>query len=336
MDQPVANGAIYGPQPAGELETKNDCQNDNTTYNEPMHPLMAAAHQNSTKSNLCRLPDAILIRLMQASDKTTVKCLGRRIFLRLFPAAFDLAKTLSLHYLDRYPWSVSTRKLSTEENANLLSLLARDAYCKHCLSARQAPDWEARVAALAKTYLHCFGCNTEHPACLFSVRQRNRTWGKSKQICIGHQGYMRLCKHVTVPWSSVVAEAERRLLPDATCDPRRKLFPEQFPDDEFKLSRREVQIRRHMTCCPYMPTVTCTFRESVAAPPLGALVVKLAWPGHLPLAMELDGCCASEDLERGLRRLYREQGHFICPQRQQGPVLPAMLDGSTALVGKAV
>ncbi|KAK3363822.1 hypothetical protein B0T25DRAFT_597289 [Lasiosphaeria hispida] len=209
--------------------------------------------------------------------------------------------------------------------------------------SKQAPDWEARVADLTKTYLDCSACDAEHPACLFSAQQRNRPWAKSKRICIGHQGHIRLCEHVTLPWSSVVAEAERRLLPDARlpkegdstlakCErsvhtrsggPRRS-FSEWFCGD---LTRKAAQSSRHMTCCPFMPTVTCTFRESAAAPPLGVLVVKLAWSGHLTLAMGSDGCFASEDLERGLRRLYREQGHFICPQLSPGPITGSRLCG---------
>ncbi|KAK0725987.1 hypothetical protein B0H67DRAFT_572056 [Lasiosphaeris hirsuta] len=280
---------------------------------------------------------------MQTSDKTMVECLRRcsRIFLRLFPAAFDSANDSSLQYSDmpKYPWPVSTRKLSSKDKANLLELLARDVYCKRCLSTRQAPDWEARIAALTKTYLQCSGCNAEHPACLFSARQRNRTWGKSKRICIGHQGYMRLCEHVTVPWSSVVAEADRRLLPDATfskgirttlaickrskhrrsCGPRRT-FHEWF---YRKLTRREAQLDRHISCCPFEPTVLCSFQPSVAVPgPPNKcyLLVEPGWSGHLPLTMGLDDCFAAEDLEKGLWRLYREQGHFICSQLSPGPV----------------
>ncbi|KAK3341934.1 hypothetical protein B0T25DRAFT_574253 [Lasiosphaeria hispida] len=70
-----------------------------------------------------------------------------------------------------------------------------------------------------------------------------------------------------------------------------------------------------------MPTITCTFRKCpLMAPPAGTLVIKLAWSGHLPLAVGSDGCFAAENLERGLRQLYQEQGHFICPQLSPGPV----------------
>ncbi|KAK4452507.1 hypothetical protein QBC34DRAFT_422719 [Podospora aff. communis PSN243] len=61
-----------------------------------MHPLIEASHHNTTKSPLCRLPDEVLIRLMQLSGKVTVECLRRcsRTFLRLFPDMCSRSSTL--------------------------------------------------------------------------------------------------------------------------------------------------------------------------------------------------------------------------------------------------
>lgn len=38
-----------------------------------LHPLMAAAYHNKTESPLCRLSDAVLVRLLQLCDNVTVE-----------------------------------------------------------------------------------------------------------------------------------------------------------------------------------------------------------------------------------------------------------------------
>ena len=93
------------------------------------------------------------------------------------------------------------------------------------------------------------------------------------------------------------------------------------------LTYTDRHINKHKTCCPFNPTVTCTFRDAGIS---AALVVKLAWSGHLPLTVSRDRFFAVEDLEEGLQKLYREQGHFVCPQLRPGPVTGAGLCDSPA------
>ncbi|KAK0727732.1 hypothetical protein B0T26DRAFT_695552 [Lasiosphaeria miniovina] len=124
---------------------------------------------------------------MQLSDKATVECLRRcsRTFPRLFSATCTSTSALefSVCHMNRFPWPVSTTPLSAEESSRLPLLLARDSFCDDCLMARQASNWQARVTALAKTYLHCSACNADHLACLFSSPDRRKKL--SKRVCIG-------------------------------------------------------------------------------------------------------------------------------------------------------
>jgi hypothetical protein len=172
---------------------------------------MAAAHPNSTKSSLCRLPDAILVRLMRHHcDPVATECLRRtsRVFLALFHEAFAKheieAQYLSTQHIERLLWPTSNIPflvLSSQDRDTFLSLLARDAYCKSCLTARGRADWGARVAHLTKRYLHCAGCGVDRPACLFSTAERKKGEGAGKVVmedkgammCIRHQGHVRLC-----------------------------------------------------------------------------------------------------------------------------------------------
>lgn len=225
---------------AGRGTTPDDPPPDDPPAYHPqpeMHPLMAAAHHNGTKSSLCRLPDAILIRLMRHHcDPVATECLRRtsRVFLALFHEAFakNEAQFFSTQHIERLPWPTSNIPFlvfSSKERDTFLSLLARDAYCRNCLAARGRADWEARVAHLTKRYLHCVGCGVDRPACLFSAAERKKGEGtgmvvtgeEGGMMCIGHQGHVRLCQHVVVKWDRLVAEAEQRLRRDPDAAGRR-------------------------------------------------------------------------------------------------------------------
>ncbi|ODA82469.1 hypothetical protein RJ55_00976 [Drechmeria coniospora] len=150
-------------------------------YGGKMHPLIAAAYHNRTKSPLCRLPDGALLRLLQLVDRVTLECLRRcsRVFLRLSPGAYSHVKDIGL--------SKGWKRPQPEEREGLLALLSRDEYCSDCLLARNANDWQERVRRTTQIYLHCSGCQADHPACLFSASQRRNP--PAVRICIGHEGF---------------------------------------------------------------------------------------------------------------------------------------------------
>ena len=50
-------------------------------------------------------------------------------------------------------------------------------------------------------YLHCAGCGEDHPAGYFSVRQQ--ALPPTSRLCIGREGFLRLCEHRTVKWDEV-------------------------------------------------------------------------------------------------------------------------------------
>ncbi len=118
----------------------------------PVDSLVAVACNNRLKSQLCRLPDPILVRLLQVADPVTRQCLRRtsRVFMAMFAQAVKAADT----YRDgSHPWPVSRPALSDSQHSQLVWLLAKDGYCGDCLAARMAPDWASRVQATTKTYL---------------------------------------------------------------------------------------------------------------------------------------------------------------------------------------
>ncbi|KAK3353756.1 hypothetical protein B0T25DRAFT_220623 [Lasiosphaeria hispida] len=334
------NKSIFRPNTeAHETDFKTEEHFPEKRKQEP-HPLMAAAHHNRTQSPLCRLPDQVLVRLMQLSDKVTVECLRRcsRLFLRLFPTACEAARDCDGHNIDRFPWPTS--ELSTflpEEKTELLSLIAGDEYCKDCLAARHASNWQARVTALTKTNLHCSKCNADHPACLFSARERKKKL--SKRICIGHQGHLRLCKHVKVPWSSITSGAEKRVQTAGPPAPYRSLVDckrsshvracrNRRPFLDFLRVSAPKSSRTHTLCCPPHPIISCALKKSPNVPGTMALVLRILWSGHIgPLERGRDGRFQADELERGVKQLYQQQGRLICPQITPGPVAGSRLCG---------
>ena len=353
-----------------------------------MHPLIAAAFHNTTLSILCRLPDEVLVRIMQHSDRVTVECLRRcsRVFLRLFhtacttppsPASISAhearASDFSMVTIQVHPWPTSrpVSKMSAAEYNELVSLLARDSYCSDCLFARQAPDWDARVASLGRNLLSCVLCNADHPACLFSARERSKKGEDARRTrkCIAHEGQVRLCDHVSVPWSVIQPEAYKRT---ATAQSRENMKERQpiircthpshslrscsyaktgvdppppappplrktrhlaslFRSLAKRVSRTKIPVAAPTTPpaiiafdqnphCPLNPTISLAVLET-NTDGLWILVVKLAWSGHTPMVIDMEGRdrLRADSFQASVQGLYSKQGRHICPRLKPGP-----------------
>lgn len=164
-----------------------------------MDPLVAAAFHNLNCSRLCRLPEELLLSIMIILDLPDVQCLRRstRLFLRLYSSSeFNRFHVTSGATLGRpfRPWRYP-----------LPSTLppARDfeGYCQSCPEIRTDRTWNDKMSQLTKQYLHCSGCERDHPAYLFSMAQRNGL--PSNRVCIGRQGTVRYCHHNVVEWRKV-------------------------------------------------------------------------------------------------------------------------------------
>ncbi|EEU34664.1 uncharacterized protein NECHADRAFT_82338 [Fusarium vanettenii 77-13-4] len=75
-------------------------------------------------------------------------------------------------------------------------------YCRACKQARLSNEYNERVARLIDR-LYCAGCQTQHPAILFSHSYRNAE--PSTRLCIGHQGHYAVCCHLKLSLSDIEA-----------------------------------------------------------------------------------------------------------------------------------
>lgn len=81
-------------------------------------------------------------------------------------------------------------------------LIRKDLYCQPCLTSLVTP-WRQYHRKRLEHPLHCSGCDKNHPNALFSIGQRSK--GDKERICIGREGYVRLCPHKTVSWLDIEA-----------------------------------------------------------------------------------------------------------------------------------
>lgn len=173
-----------------------------------MDPLIAAGFHNLTCSPLCRLPEELLLDIMERLDLLSIQCLRRvsRLFLRLYSSPiFHSSHEMIKSYLATHDhWDKPKYQLRDVWCKHLAVLLKRDLtdYCQDCQQTRTHPRWTATYVALTKVYLHCSGCQIDHPACLFSKTQRSTP--PKARVCIGREGFIQLCQHQIITWEKVI------------------------------------------------------------------------------------------------------------------------------------
>src|SRR5512140_1183769 len=62
-------------------------------------------------------------------------------------------------------------------------------------------NYQAETEGTMVEYLHCSGCDEDHAAGYFSRTQQYQP--AATRLCIGRQGFIRLCEHKTVHWNDV-------------------------------------------------------------------------------------------------------------------------------------
>ncbi|KUI64264.1 hypothetical protein VM1G_11068 [Cytospora mali] len=184
---------------------------------------------NFLQSPLHRLPNYILVRIIDMLDNTGIECLRRSA--RRFPplcanivlgrpqtdllegddetGPFKWPRFVQMCHSGQADELMQVAQgldvLSDDKRTQLRRLLDRDRYCDDCREG--APCWRQRAGEFRR-YLHCSICDADHPACLFSRSQRSEK--AHRRYCIGHQGYLRICSHEEgiVRWKDLL-EIER-------------------------------------------------------------------------------------------------------------------------------
>ncbi|ROW07876.1 hypothetical protein VMCG_03460 [Cytospora schulzeri] len=283
-----------------------------------MDPLAAAAWHNKTHSLIHRLPDRVLIRIIDMLDNSGVECMRRSIAERpglYIPSeSFRNGPFTWPGLRSMYPMGQAQEMLRVAEGRDglpadrtqLMRLLDRDRYCDGCRSTREAPDWGQRAARLRR-FLHCSVCLVDHPACLFSSSQRLQK--PHRRVCIAHDGYLRICGHKEgiVRWSDVA-------------DYERKKGPLQCKKDSHTVLCKDTTMTgskgNPTTLDPGCHVDTC-YEFIYPSFQLQGNRICLDWTAHLPLE-RTEWPITAAALRPRLAELRNNVGRFICPPLAPG------------------
>lgn len=191
-----------------------------------MDPLIASQAYNNRFCPLTRLPEELLLNLLDflRGDKVTLCCLRitSRVFLRI------------LHNESGF-WTNSTTFapsafLGIYLKFQFRRLLQRDGRCENCrrwndahvdscldpckfkgTRLRENPKFYGRVYSYSEyrdTY--CSACDTDHDVCQFPMAYQKppHLQNLGPQLCLGQQGSVQLCEHVHITWASIKAHID--------------------------------------------------------------------------------------------------------------------------------
>ncbi len=282
-----------------------------------MDPLIAAGFHNLTCSPLCRLPEELLLDIMERLDMPSIQCLRRvsRLFLRLFCSPVfnhnQFRKREPYTYKHWYEAKQNAGYLKT-----LAGLLDKDVsgYCGHCRKMRI----EGGKSKLTTDFLHCSRCRWDHPRCLFSKAQREEL--AEKRVCIGWEGFIRLCDHQVLTWDTAIQTG----LQLATVHTEGDAFAKVL----LVRCKHESHLPQHHTTVPSLT------RHQIRYPELaifkgrktGTIFVSLEWHGHLLLQTGLDEqgnneVATPERLRQQLGQFREGVAEFIAPEFPPGRLM---------------
>ena len=170
-----------------------------------MDPIVAPAYYNLTQSPLCRLPDEVLLDIMEYLDLPSLMCLRQtsRIFLILFSSPSFRKYHPPWAEDDLSSWTPPCI-LSSAECERFRSLIDKDKFCPDCLNARIQGDRNSKLKTLMTRMLYCNTCEMKRSALFFSASQRFTNFtGRKKRVCLAHEGYMRICQHAVLRWADI-------------------------------------------------------------------------------------------------------------------------------------
>jgi F-box domain len=153
---------------------------------------------------LYRLPEELLINIMENLDDVSLLCLRRtsRKFMRLF----GNRSFKKYHGSDLTGPRQSEHKNAIKgrrDHRKFLAIIGRDRLCSDCHESSQGAENSkmAQYRAWSEELLHCSGCAVDHPSCAFSRTQR--LMSPERRVCIGRQGFVRVCRHRIFTWAEI-------------------------------------------------------------------------------------------------------------------------------------
>lgn len=190
-----------------------------------MDPLIAAQAYNNRFCPLTRLPEELLLHIVDflSDDAVTSHCLriASRIFFRLIHRRPETWCDL----LSTGMYSARTLLLPEAMRLQFRLLLQRDGRCNGCRRWNDAHmdfsfddckfqqrylnyDVSTHLSPGHRRRLYCHPCNSLHDICQFSYTHQLPWKHNGDRRCLGQQGSVQLCEHVQIAWASVKAHID--------------------------------------------------------------------------------------------------------------------------------
>lgn len=143
---------------------------------QPLEPWAMNHNRNLARSRLCGLLPELTWLITQ----------------HLPPESIYQLRQTSRHFRGMFP-------PVQEQNERARSVIRSQLYCSPCRKLQENPQELENTRAKLRKPLWCSGCQENHPTVYFSGQQRPLPG--YVRICIGREGYMRVCDHLIIYWS---------------------------------------------------------------------------------------------------------------------------------------
>ncbi|KAF4978472.1 hypothetical protein FZEAL_5158 [Fusarium zealandicum] len=204
-----------------------------STLEQIMDPIVASSFYNTTYSPIYRLPDEVVMNILQQLAKGEDK-LSLFSFFHLRQVSRRFRRLVNDGEFQKHPFS-SFNHCKSCDHGTMVAHARRDrdipsTHCfEHSVSQAQASGLssyhrkdnlciecqkmfhlrkKSNQSTLCKfarghrnDWLVCSDCLMYHPTSAFSLKEQKKK--SDRRICIGKEGYIRLCQHVVISWQDI-------------------------------------------------------------------------------------------------------------------------------------
>lgn len=210
-------------------KTKDQHQSHPPRDQEPStDPLIAAQIQNMKESHLARLPEELLLCVLDSIGDDIVALFCLRRVSRKFRRVINTKRIwehmrLPLWWQRNEICTDTPNVFSNDERQQMHRLLRHNGMCDDCKPwCRVSPqgwsicaeqllimyaidhrlDGACKFQAFSSDRLDCHGCGTSQNVGTFAPSDQDPSYKEYRQ-CLGRQGAVKLCEHVRVYWSDI-------------------------------------------------------------------------------------------------------------------------------------
>ena len=319
-----------------ETEANHDSEKDLESETKQDYGAICAKVGDKQRIFLWQLPGELLLvildHILEADDLVSLFCL-RRVSARFRRLIYAKPFWSKIHSgVDEWEWPRESPVwlLPEKQLFELRHLLQRDGLCKDCIryahdESGQYPAWRGGLEKLTAfdmdsrrcSFLwpksisgtgtaYCHGCETDNyllefptpPAKSSAVLLQQGDLAEEERVCIGRQGAVKLCEHVSIDWADVEAflsascQNLKYQKADGSAIPRNQQWPRWLHDSVLA----ECRHPSHATRCFQQQDVSSIHATSARWPravlryecwmddakddEVGGLELHLEWSAH--------------------------------------------------------